>query len=76
MYRSWVFGRGSSYGYVDRYGFGHEWWNFYEGFSNDYYYGYAPPIHAKKPRRFRNGGVIFFISRQSPKNWYLVSVYG
>ena len=77
MYRAWLFGKRSGFGYVAGYGFGHEWWNFYEGFSNEYYYGYAPPIHAMKPRRFHDGGAIFFVSK-SPRGsgWHLVGVYG
>jgi len=77
MYRAWLYGQRSGFDYVARYGFGHEWWNFYEGFSNEYYYGYAPPIHAIKPRKFRNGGAIFFVSK-SPRGsgWHLVGVYG
>ena len=72
-----MFDKSSSFGYVKDYGFGHEWWNFFEGFSNEYYYGYAPPLHAMKPRRFGKG-VIFFISRK-PRyegGWFLVGVYG
>ena len=77
MYRAWLFGKRSGYDYVARYGFGHEWWNFYESFSNEYYYGYAPPIHAIKPRKFRNGGAIFFISKHPRgSGWHLVGVYG
>ena len=76
MYKVWVSGEMSGYEYVARYGFGHEWWNFYEGFSDEYYYGYAPPIHARRPRRFRNGGAIFFISKHPRAGWFLVGVYG
>ncbi len=65
------------YDYVEKYCFGHEWWNFYEGFSDRYYYGYAAPIHAWRPRRFANGGVVFFISRNIyDRLWYLVGIYG
>lgn len=64
------------YGYFIEYGFGHEWWNFYEGFSDEYYFGYAPPLHDKQPRRFRDGGLIFFISRSPFGNWYVVGIYG
>ena len=77
MYRAWLRGETSGFGYVARYGFGHEWWNFYEGFSDEYYYGYAPPIHARRPRRFHNGGAIFFISKNIFNGrWFLVGVYG
>lgn len=77
MYRAWLLGERSGFGYVAEFGFGHEWWNFYEGFSDEFYYGYAPPIHAMKPKRFRDGGVIFFISKKPRGNlWYLVGVYG
>ena len=76
MYRAWLRGEFPGYDYVARYGFGHEWWNFYERFSNEYYYGYAPPVHALRPRRFRNGGAIFFISRRIRGGWFLVGVYG
>ncbi len=78
MYQAWLRGASSSFNYVAKYGFGHEWWNFYEGFSDKYYYGYAPPVHSRRqrPKRFRNGGVIFFISRQIRGGWFLVGVYG
>jgi len=78
MYQTWLRGESSGFDYVARYGFGHEWWNFYEGFSGKYYYGYAPPVHSRRrrPKRFRNGGVIFFISRQIRGGWFLVGVYG
>ena len=78
LYREWLFyGRCSGFGYVKRYGFGHEWWNFYEGFSKEYYYGYAPPIHTLKPTKFRDGGIILFISTPpQTRKWYLVGIYG
>ena len=77
-YRQWLYyGVSPGFGYVAEYGFGHEWWNFYEGFSDEYYYGYAPPVHAMKPVRFMDGGVIFFVSRQPRSgSWCLVGVYG
>ncbi|RLE66703.1 MAG: hypothetical protein DRJ47_01665 [Thermoprotei archaeon] len=76
-YKKWLSSRSSSFGYVKNYGFGHEWWNFFEGFSDEYYYGYAPPLHAMKPSRFRKG-VIFFISRKPgyKGGWFLIGVYG
>ncbi|WFO74892.1 DUF91 domain-containing protein [Desulfurococcaceae archaeon MEX13E-LK6-19] len=65
------------YDYVEKYCFGHEWWNFYEGFSDKYYYGYAAPIHVLRPKRFIDGGVVFFVSRNIyDRLWYLVGVYG
>jgi len=60
------------FGFFIDYGFGFEWWNFYEGFSNEFYFGYAPPVHSMRPRRFVNGGVIFFISRNAIGNWYVI----
>lgn len=78
LYERWYEGRVvGSHRYVREHGFGHEWWNFYEGFSEDYYYGYAPPIHSMRPTRCPRFGAIFFISL-NPFNgaWYLVGVYG
>ncbi len=78
LYRRWLEGRLSGgHGYVREHGFGHEWWNFYEGFSNEYYYGYAPPIHSRGPRRCSRFGAIFFVSLNPfIRGWYLVGVYG
>ena len=76
-YKEWLYGKRPGFGYVKDYGFGHEWWNFYEGFSDGYYYGYAPPIHFRRPKRFINGGVIFYITNPPlSTQWYLVGVYG
>ena len=75
-YREWLRGVRSGFGYVAEYGFGHEWWNFFEGFSDEYYYGYAPPVHALRPRRLCRGGAVFFITRRFQGSWFLVGVYG
>jgi len=64
------------YEYAERYGIGHEWWNFYEGFSEEYYFGYAPPLPKPMPTKFENGGLVIFISRNFEDGWYLVGVYG
>ncbi len=78
LYMRWLRNRAiGTHQYVREHGFGHEWWNFYEGFSKEFYYGYAPPIHSRKPTRCSRFGAIFFVSL-NPLNgvWYLVGVYG
>lgn len=64
------------YEYAKKFGFGHEWWNFYEGFSDKYYFGYAPPLPKRIPVEFEDGGLIIFISRSFDGKWYFVGVYG
>ena len=79
VYREFFLGGragGLGFKFFAEYGFGFEWWNFYEGFSDDFYFGYAPPVHAMRPRKFRSGGLVFFISRSAIGNWYVVGVYG
>ncbi len=76
-YREWLRGGLRGFKYVEEHGFGHEWWNFYEGFSKEYYYGYAPPLHFRKPKKLMKGGVIFFISRHPwMTSWFLAGIYG
>ncbi len=83
----WLFrdlrrGLRAGYEYVERYRIAWEWWNFYEGFDDKYYYGYFPPIHKMKPLKFIDGGVFLIISRNpfakpyGGIKWFLVGVYG
>lgn len=76
-YFDWLRTRSAGFGYVREHGFGHEWWNFYEGFHDEYYFGYAPIIHSLVPKDFMDGGVIFFLSRHPAYGvWFLVGIYG
>jgi len=63
------------YSFVRDYCFGREWWNFFEGFSDRYYYGYAPPLHALRPRRLVSGGLVFFVSQDRLRVWHVVGMY-
>ena len=74
----WLFGKlRVGFKYVQKHGLGFEWWNFYEGFDKEYYYGYLPPIHKLKPNDLIDGGVIFQVSKNVfDGEWYLVGIYG
>ncbi|RLG22478.1 hypothetical protein DRN85_10695 [Methanosarcinales archaeon] len=69
------------FGFCKESGVAHEWWNFYEGFDDRYYYGYAPLIHRIRPGGWESTRfTIFFIARHpragEGARWYLVGVYG
>lgn len=60
--------------YVKQTGFAHEWWNFYEGFDPEYYYGH---VESKGKLSKFNRGLILFISRNiEDGNFYFVGFYG
>ena len=60
--------------YVKQTGFAHEWWNFYEGFDPEYYYGH---VESKGKLSKFNRGLILFISRNIEEgNFYFVGFYG
>jgi len=62
------------YKYVNETGLAHEWWNFYEGFSNDYYFGH---VEQKGEFTHFNQGLIVFISKNINDNkFYFVGFYG
>jgi len=76
-YKEWIMGKDRRFSFVKTHGFGHEWWNFYEGFHRNYYFGYASPVYSLKPRKLIAGGIIYFISRHPwSGEWFLVGVYG
>jgi len=58
--------------YINVFGFGYEWWNFYEGFSDEYYFGNT---YRSGPHEFT--GLTIFISKNIDDNrFYLVGFYG
>lgn len=61
--------------YVKQTGFAHEWWNFYEDFDSEYYYGHVES--RGKLSKFNNGGLVIFVSRNvDDNNFYFVGFYG
>jgi len=61
--------------YVKQTGFAHEWWNFYEDFDPECYYGHVES--RGKLSKFNNGGLVLFISRNvEDNNFYFVGFYG
>jgi hypothetical protein len=62
----------SFYKFVRETGFAYEWWNFYEGFDENYYYGSI--WGAQKGLK---NGLILFISRSlDDGNMYFIGFYG
>ncbi len=78
LYDMWLFGKlNVGFKYVQEHGLGFEWWNFYEGFDKEYYYGYLPPLHKLKPSNLIDSGVVFQVSKNVfDGEWYLVGIYG
>ncbi|AEK71928.1 Serine/threonine protein kinase, putative S-layer protein [Thermococcus sp. 4557] len=62
----------SGFEFVRQTGYAHEWWNFYEGFSPDKYYGTI----LNRPKRFRRGIVLFISMNPLDGRWYFVGFYG
>ena len=67
---------GIGYEYFRDYGFGSEWWNFYEGFRDDQYVGYAPPAHRVRPTIKRPKAIVFVARSPRDGKWYVVGFYG
>ncbi|AFL95923.1 putiative protein kinase 2 [Thermococcus cleftensis] len=61
----------SGFEFVRQTGYAHEWWNFYEGFSPDKYYG----VILKRPKRFHRGIVLFVSMNPLDGRWYFVGFY-
>ena len=61
----------SGFDFVRETGYAHEWWNFYEGFSPDKYYGFI----LNKPRRFYKGITLFISMNPLNGRWYFVGFY-
>lgn len=63
------------YNFVRKNGFGYEWWNFFD-FGDEYFYGHVEFMN-KFPKKFENGGLIAFLSKNIYDNTlYLVGFYG
>ncbi|ADT85205.1 McrB family protein [Thermococcus barophilus] len=60
--------------YVKQTGLAHEWWNFYENFSPEYYYGHVES--RGKLGKFSEGLVIFISRNIDDGKFYLVGFYG
>jgi MoxR-like ATPase len=65
----------SFYRFVVETGFAYEWWNFYEGFDKDYYYGHIEGVDKKTQEDFKNG-LILFISNKPKDKMYFIGFYG
>jgi len=66
----------SFYSYVRDTGFAFEWWNFYEGFHEDYYYGYIEWGKQIPPEDFKNGLILFISKKPDDGNMYFIGFYG
>jgi len=65
-----------NYQFVEETGYAHEWWTFYEKFSEKYYYGHVE-LKGKKPRKeFKNGLIPIISYNINDKKIYLVGFYG
>ena len=68
-----------SYEFVWKTGFAYEWWNFYEGFDKDYYYGYIENIERGKQEtrwNFKNGLILFISKNLDDEEMYFFGFYG
>jgi len=61
----------SGFDFVREMGYAHEWWNFYEGFSPDKYYGFI----LREPRGFHKGITLFISMNPLNGRWYFVGFY-
>lgn len=61
--------------FVQDTGYAHEWWNFYENFSEKYYISHIE-TGGKSPARFQNGPIIFISRNIYDGKWYFVGFYG
>jgi MoxR-like ATPase len=66
----------SFYGFVRETGFAFEWWNFYEDFDRDYYYGYIEWGNQSRPKDFKNGLILFISRRPDDSKMYFIGFYG
>jgi DNA replication protein DnaC len=66
----------SSHSYVRETGFAFEWWNFYEGFDKDYYYGYIEGVDENSRRNFKDGLILFISKNPDDGNMYFIGFYG
>ncbi|WP_297073769.1 serine/threonine-protein kinase [Thermococcus sp.] len=61
----------SGFEFVRRTGYAHEWWNFYEDFSPNKYYGFT----IRTPQKFHRGIVLFISMNPLNRRWYFVGFY-
>jgi MoxR-like ATPase len=66
----------SSYRFVRETGFAYEWWNFYEDFDKDYYYGYIEWGNQSPPEDFKNGLILFISRSPDDGKMYFIGFYG
>ena len=61
--------------FVRETGIAHDWWNFYEGFDEKWYYGHIE-WGQKAPTRFKEGLILFISRNIDDKKFYFVGFYG
>jgi MoxR-like ATPase len=66
----------SYYAFVRETGFAYEWWNFYEDFDENYYYGYIEWGIRGPPEDFKNGLILFISKRPDNGKMYFIGFYG
>jgi len=66
----------SFYSYVRETGFAFEWWNFYEGFDKDYYYGYIEWVNQNRSEDFKDGLILFISKNPDDGKMYFIGFYG
>jgi hypothetical protein len=66
----------SFYRYVRETGFAYEWWNFYEDFDGDYYYGHIEWGNQSPPKDFKNGLILFISRSPDDGKMYFIGFYG
>jgi len=66
----------SFYRYVRETGFAYEWWNFYEDFDGDYYYGHIEWGNQSPPEDFKNGLILFISRSPDDGKMYFIGFYG
>jgi MoxR-like ATPase len=66
----------SFYRYVRETGFAYEWWNFYEDFDENYYYGHIEWGNQSPPKDFKNGLILFISRSPDDGKMYFIGFYG
>lgn len=67
--------RNYGFRFVRETGIAHDWWNFYEGFDEKWYYGHIE-WGRKAPTRFKKGLILFISRNIDDKKFYFVGFYG
>ncbi len=61
------------YAFVKEHGYAHEWWNYYEGFDSDYFYG---KVEMRTPSKKINDCLVIFISKNIYNDkFYFIGFY-